>query len=152
MTKTKEALGMVEVHGLTAAIEIADAMVKAANVHLDKFVRTKGKGWMTVRVYGDVGAVNAAVDCGKHLAAEKNKLISSKVIPRPIENIFGEEPTESSGQEQINSNKKMADEKQAESIINPEEERVEGKQKTEEIARKNAKKIPEKKKTKKTPQ
>ena len=31
---SKEALGMVETRGLTAAIEAADAMVKAANVYL----------------------------------------------------------------------------------------------------------------------
>ena len=30
----KEALGMVETRGLIGAIEAADAMVKAANVHL----------------------------------------------------------------------------------------------------------------------
>lgn len=86
----RESLGMVEVRGLVVAIEIADAMVKAANVRLGELIRTKGNGWMTVRVFGDVGAVNAAVDCGKHLAAQKNSLISSKVIPRPIDNIFME--------------------------------------------------------------
>ena len=87
----RESLGMVEVRGLVVAIEIADAMVKAANVRLGELIRTKGNGWMTVRVFGDVGAVNAAVDCGKHLAAQKNSLISSKVIPRPIDNIFMEQ-------------------------------------------------------------
>ncbi|GCF93134.1 propanediol utilization protein PduK [Enterococcus florum] len=84
----RESLGMVEVRGLVAAIEIADAMVKAANVCLGELIKTKGNGWMTVTVFGDVGAVNAAVDCGKHLAAQKSSLISSKVIPRPIDNIF----------------------------------------------------------------
>ena len=32
----KEALGMVETRGLVGAIEAADAMVKAANVHADR--------------------------------------------------------------------------------------------------------------------
>ncbi len=86
----RESLGMVEVRGLVVAIEIADAMVKAANIRLGEFIKTKGNGWMTVRVYGDVGAVNAAIDCGRHLAAQRNSLISSKVIPRPIDNIFME--------------------------------------------------------------
>lgn len=82
---------MVEVYGLVVAIEIADAMVKAANVRLGEMTRTKGNGWMTVKVYGDVGAVNAAVDCGKQLAIQKNSLVASKVIPRPIDDIFLEE-------------------------------------------------------------
>lgn len=86
----RESLGMVEVRGLVVAIEIADAMVKAANVRLGELTKTKGNGWIVVKVFGDVGAVNAAVDCGKHLAAQENSLISSKVIPRPIENIFFE--------------------------------------------------------------
>lgn len=87
----RESLGMVEVYGLVVAIEIADAMVKAANVRLGEMTRTKGNGWMTVKVYGDVGAVNAAVDCGKQLAIQKNSLVASKVIPRPIDDIFLEE-------------------------------------------------------------
>ena len=52
----QEALGMVETRGLTAAIEAADAMTKAAEVAL---VGTEkiGSGLVTVMVRGDVGAV-----------------------------------------------------------------------------------------------
>ena len=55
----QEALGMVETRGLTAAIEAADAMTKAAEVTL---VGTEkiGSGLVTVMVRGDVGAVKAA--------------------------------------------------------------------------------------------
>ena len=55
----QEALGMVETRGLTAAIEAADAMTKAAEVAL---VGTEkiGSGLVTVMVRGDVGAVKAA--------------------------------------------------------------------------------------------
>ena len=58
---TQEALGMVETRGLTAAIEAADQMCKAANVAL---VGTEkiGSGLVTVMVRGDVGAVKAAVE------------------------------------------------------------------------------------------
>ena len=61
----KEALGMVETRGLIGAIEAADAMVKAANVHLIGKQQI-GSGLVTVMVRGDVGAVKAAVDarCG----------------------------------------------------------------------------------------
>lgn len=57
-----EALGMVETRGLVAAIEAADAMVKAANVTLIGTERI-GSGLVTVMVRGDVGAVQAATDC-----------------------------------------------------------------------------------------
>ena len=58
-----EALGMVETKGLTAAIEAADAMVKAANVVLQgkEYI---GAGFVLVTVRGDVGAVKAATDAG----------------------------------------------------------------------------------------
>ena len=61
---TQEALGMVETRGLTAAIEAADQMCKAANVAL---VGTEkiGSGLVTVMVRGDVGAVKSAVESGK---------------------------------------------------------------------------------------
>ena len=64
----QEALGMVETRGLTAAIEAADQMCKAANVAL---VGTEkiGSGLVTVMVRGDVGAVKAAVETGADAAA-----------------------------------------------------------------------------------
>ena len=58
-----EALGMVETRGLVAAIEAADAMVKAANVTLIGSEKI-GSGLVTVMVRGDVGAVKAAVEAG----------------------------------------------------------------------------------------
>ena len=77
-----EALGMVETRGLTAAIEAADSMVKAAQVTL---VGTKkiGSGLVTVMVRGDVGAVKAAVEAGAANAARLGELVATHVIPRP---------------------------------------------------------------------
>ncbi|MDN5951847.1 MAG: BMC domain-containing protein, partial [Loigolactobacillus coryniformis] len=63
------ALGMVETKGLVAAIEAADAMVKAANVSLTGYERI-GSGLVTVMVRGDVGAVKAAVDAGTSSAEQ----------------------------------------------------------------------------------
>ena len=57
-----EALGMIETKGLVGSIEAADAMVKAANVHLIGKVLVGG-GLVTVMVRGDVGAVKAATVC-----------------------------------------------------------------------------------------
>ena len=59
----KQALGLVETKGLVAAIEAADAMVKAANVRLMGKEKI-GSGLVTVMVRGDVGAVKASVDAG----------------------------------------------------------------------------------------
>ena len=78
----KEALGMIETRGLTAAVEAADAMVKAAEVAL---VGTEkiGSGLVTVMVRGDVGAVNAAVQAGGATASKLGEIIATHVIPRP---------------------------------------------------------------------
>lgn len=76
------ALGMVETKGLVAAIEAADAMVKAANVQLVGKEQVGG-GLVTVMVRGDVGAVKAATDAGAAAAEKVGELISVHVIPRP---------------------------------------------------------------------
>ena len=77
-----QALGMVETKGLVGAIEAADAMVKAANVHLIGKEHVGG-GLVTVMVRGDVGAVKAATDAGASAAAKVGELVSVHVIPRP---------------------------------------------------------------------
>jgi ethanolamine utilization protein EutM len=76
------ALGMVETKGLVGAIEAADAMVKAANVHLVG-KEMIGGGYVTVIVRGDVGAVKAATDAGSAAANKVGELVSVHVIPRP---------------------------------------------------------------------
>ena len=76
------ALGMIETKGLVAAIEAADAMVKAANVTLVG-KELVGGGLVTVMVRGDVGAVKAATDAGAAAAERVGELISVHVIPRP---------------------------------------------------------------------
>ncbi len=77
-----EALGMVETRGLTAAIEAADSMVKAAQVTLIGTEKI-GSGLVTVMVRGDVGAVKAAVEAGSANAARLGELVATHVIPRP---------------------------------------------------------------------
>lgn len=82
-----DALGMVEVKGLASAIAVADIMVKTANVRLIGAERARGHGWTTIKVTGDVGAVTAAVSAGKQKAEECNGFVSSKVIPRPVQDV-----------------------------------------------------------------
>ncbi len=78
----KEALGMIETRGLVAAIEAADAMVKAANVELIGTEKI-GSGLVSVMVRGDVGAVNSAVEAGGSAAGRLGELVAVHVIPRP---------------------------------------------------------------------
>ena len=73
-----EALGMIETRGLVAAIEAADAMVKAAEVTL---IGTEKIGSVMVR--GDVGAVKAATEAGSAAAARLGEIVAVHVIPRP---------------------------------------------------------------------
>ena len=77
-----EAIGMIETRGLVAAIEAADAMVKAANVTLIGSEKI-GSGLVSVMVRGDVGAVKAAVEAGGAAAARLGEVIATHVIPRP---------------------------------------------------------------------
>ena len=81
-----EAIGLVETKGLVAAIEAADAMVKAANVTLAGKVHVGG-GLVTVMVRGDVGAVKASVEAGGAAAKRVGELVSVHVIPRPHDDV-----------------------------------------------------------------
>ncbi len=78
----QEALGMIETRGLVAAIEAADAMVKAANVTLIGTEKI-GSGLVSVMVRGDVGAVKSAVEAGGASAQKLGEIIATHVIPRP---------------------------------------------------------------------
>lgn len=86
------ALGMIETRGLVAAVEAADAMVKAATVVL---VGTEyiGGGLVTVVVRGDVGAVKAATDAGAASASRLGEVVSVHVIPRPHQEVEAVLPT-----------------------------------------------------------
>ena len=77
-----EALGMIETRGLVAAIEAADAMVKAANVELIGTEKI-GSGLVSVMVRGDVGAVKSAVEAGSNSASRLGEIVATHVIPRP---------------------------------------------------------------------
>ena len=78
----QEALVMVETRGLVAAIEAADAMVKAAEVVLIGTEKI-GSGLVSVMVRGDVGAVKAATEVGGNAAGRLGELVAVHVIPRP---------------------------------------------------------------------
>lgn len=77
-----QALGFVETRGLVAAVQAADAMVKAANVQIVT-KQHAGGGLISIIVQGDVGAVKAAVDAGAAAASRIGEVVSAHVIPRP---------------------------------------------------------------------
>jgi microcompartment protein CcmL/EutN len=85
-----DALGMIETKGLTALIEAADAMVKAARVELVGYKQI-GAGMVTAIVRGDVASCKAATDAGAAAAKRLGEVIAVHVIPRPhsdLEKIF----------------------------------------------------------------
>jgi microcompartment protein CcmL/EutN len=77
-----EAMGFVETQGLVAAIEAADAMVKAARVRI-KTVGNADAALISVICEGDLAACAAAVDAGKAAAARVGDFVGSNLIPRP---------------------------------------------------------------------
>ena len=83
-----QSLGLLEVKGLLGAITMSDVMVKASNVHVVNIDRANGFGWFTVKVVGDVGAVQSAVEAGAMVAKEMGCFISSKVIPRVSQTVI----------------------------------------------------------------
>lgn len=75
-------LGIIETRGLTASIEAADAMLKAANVEIVGSEKI-GSGLVSVIIKGDVGAVKAATEVGAEAAARVGEVVAVHVIPRP---------------------------------------------------------------------
>jgi len=83
-----QSLGLLEVKGLLGAVTMSDVMVKASNVHVVNIDRANGFGWFTVKVVGDVGAVQSAVEAGAMVAKEMGCFVSSKVIPRVSQTVI----------------------------------------------------------------
>ncbi len=77
-----KALGLVETRGLVAAIEAADAMVKAANVTLVG-KETTNPALITIKIVGETAAVQSAVDAGSAAAKRIGVLVSTHIIPQP---------------------------------------------------------------------
>jgi len=79
-----DALGFVEVFGLAAAIEAADAMGKAARVRI-KSAANADAGLLSVICEGDIAACAAAVDAAKAAVQRMGALLTSNLIARPYE-------------------------------------------------------------------
>ena len=77
-----ESIGFVETASLVAAIEAADAMVKAAYVTLTGS-HTIGAGRVCVTVHGDLASCQAAVAAGRAAAERLGAFLQGNVIARP---------------------------------------------------------------------
>jgi ethanolamine utilization protein EutM len=82
-----KALGLIETRGLVAAIEAADAMVKAANIKIVGKEQTN-PALITIKIVGDVAAVKSAVDAGAAAAQKVGEVVSVHVIPQPDEQMI----------------------------------------------------------------
>ena len=78
-----EAIALLEVQALVAAIAGLDAMVKAANVKLIHVEKRLGGRLVTVVVEGSVSDVTAALEAGKAAAAAVGNVKLAEVIARP---------------------------------------------------------------------
>jgi len=105
------ALGLLETFGLVGAIEAADAMVKASNVRLIGKEITDG-AYVTIKVVGEVGAVQASVSAGEAAARRVGQVVSTHIIPRPDEmtegivyeeSVLNTPPSEKSQKKKMNS-------------------------------------------------
>ena len=77
-----QSLGLIETVGITVAVEAADAAIKSANVELVGYELTQGGGLVTVKLTGEVGAMNAAVSAGVAAAGRVGQVYAWKVIAR----------------------------------------------------------------------
>ena len=80
------ALGLIEMVGFIGVTEAADAAVKAAAVELSAVEKIDG-GMISIRLRGDVGAVQAAVEAGSQAAQQVGTLVATHVIPNPHEDV-----------------------------------------------------------------
>ncbi|MDF7679220.1 ethanolamine utilization microcompartment protein EutK [Enterobacteriaceae bacterium ESL0689] len=76
------ALGLLEVDGMVAAVDASDAMLKAASVRLLSY-EVLDPGRLTLIVEGDLAACRAALDAGSAAAQRTGRVISRVEIGRP---------------------------------------------------------------------
>ncbi|MGE7693695.1 BMC domain-containing protein [Lysinibacillus sp. NPDC094177] len=85
MTKS---IGIVETRGLAISIQIADAMLKAADIRLLR-QETIDLALVTIAIEGDTEAIREAIKIGTKLAKDANQWIASTTILRPDVTVNG---------------------------------------------------------------
>ncbi|MEW8958022.1 MAG: BMC domain-containing protein [Moorella sp. (in: firmicutes)] len=82
-----QALGIIEVRGLAAAVAAADTAAKTAAVTILGYEPTKGSGLVVLKISGEVSAVTAAIEAAREQAAKVSTVFASRVIARPHEEL-----------------------------------------------------------------
>lgn len=77
-----KSLGVIETQGLVTAIQVVDAVCKAAEVSCIGY-RKPGAGLVCVCFEGEISAVKTAIERGTEVAGTDQKKVASLVIPRP---------------------------------------------------------------------
>ncbi|MCI5901673.1 MAG: BMC domain-containing protein [Blautia sp.] len=88
-----EAVGILEVFGLTTAFVAGDAGCKAADVHLEVFDKNKPANadslpvplLVCIKFRGSVAAVEAAMEAGIRTAESMTGVVQHYIIPNPDE-------------------------------------------------------------------
>ncbi|MDK2585555.1 BMC domain-containing protein [Romboutsia sedimentorum] len=86
----RKALGMIESIGITTAIAALDSASKAADITLigfDKVIGVEKSVSITIHIAGEVAAVNAAIEAGVEAGNKVGRVVCSKTIPRPHEEV-----------------------------------------------------------------
>ena len=78
-----QALGFVEISGVTAAVDALDIMCKAADVEFVTWERKLGGRLVTIIVTGTISAVTAAVENAGAMAIKKP--VATAIIANPHE-------------------------------------------------------------------
>lgn len=81
-----KALGLIETVGLVGAIEACDAAAKAADVVVSA-AEVIDPALVTIKIFGELGAVQAAVGAGSEAAARVGQLLAAHIIPNPDDNL-----------------------------------------------------------------
>ena len=80
----KGSWGMIETMDAASAIKSADQAVKAANIDLAEIRLARGMGGKgMVTFFGELGAVETAVEQAKNLLLEEGVLVATAVIASP---------------------------------------------------------------------
>lgn len=77
-----DALGLLEVRGMTAALAASDVMAKAAPVAVGPACRI-GDGLVTIPLHGEIAAVREALAVGAAAGSVEGHVVASHAIGRP---------------------------------------------------------------------
>lgn len=86
MSRPDDALGLLEVRGMTAALAASDVMAKAAAVEVGPATRI-GDGLVTLAVHGDIAAVREALASAAVAGPVAGRLVAHRTIGRPADGL-----------------------------------------------------------------